>query len=185
MTLANELSLFRILITPFFVSALIYFSPQHTYFREAALILFSLAALSDLIDGFIARRFKQKTAFGAIIDPLADKILLISAFITLASIKTFPAALKLPTWLPIIVISRDAVIILGIALIHTLKKEFEIFPTILGKLTTFFQMMTVISVIARFNFAPVVWTMTAVFTVVSGIQYIKRGLKVLNEENLK
>ena len=182
MNFANKLSVFRILCTPFFVAALIYYSPQRDYLRWVALGIFSLACLSDLLDGFIARRLKQRTSLGAILDPLADKTLLITSFITLASLKTFPPSLKLPTLVPIIIISRDAIILLGVALIHVLKKEIEILPTILGKLTTFFQMVTVLVVIAHLTFAPFIWSLAIFFTIVSGIQYISRGIKILSEE---
>lgn len=181
MTLANRLSIFRILSTPFFVAALIYYNPERDYLRWVALGIFCLAALSDPLDGFVARRLKQKTTFGAIIDPLADKILLIAAFITVASLKTSPSGLKLPTWVPIIVISRDAIIFLGVTLIYTIKKEIKILPTMLGKLTTFFQMLTIVFVIAHFKFASFIWTLAVIFTVVSGIQYIMRGTKILSE----
>jgi CDP-diacylglycerol--glycerol-3-phosphate 3-phosphatidyltransferase len=183
MTFANKLSIFRILSVPFFVATLIYYNSEREILRWAALGIFCLAALSDLLDGFIARKLKQRTVLGSIIDPLADKILLITAFVALASLKSFPPGLEIPTWVPIIVISRDAIIFLGVILIYTLKKEIEILPTMLGKLTTFFQMLTIIVVIAHFDFAPYVWTLAIIFTLTSGIQYIARGTKILNEEN--
>ena len=182
LTLANRLSIFRILSIPFFVAALIYYNPQRDYLRWVALGIFCMAVLSDLADGFIAKKLKQKTTLGLILDPLADKTLLISAFVTVASLRICPPTLKLPTWVPIIVISRDAIIMLGVILIYAIKKKFEVFPSLLGKLTTFFQMLTIIFIIAHFKFASFIWTTAVIFTVVSGIQYTARGIKILGEE---
>lgn len=181
MTLANRLSLFRILSVPFFVGTLIYYNSQRDYLRWIALIIFCLAALSDLLDGFVARKLNQKNTFGAIIDPLADKVLLIAAFITVASLKSSIGEFRLPAWVPIIVISRDAIILLGVALLYTIKKEFEILPTPLGKSTTFFQMLTIAAILAHFNTAHLILILAVIFTVASGIQYIANGIKLMNE----
>ncbi|MFH1856570.1 MAG: CDP-alcohol phosphatidyltransferase family protein [Candidatus Omnitrophota bacterium] len=180
--LANKLSILRILCIPFFIGTLIYYNPQRDYLRWISLGIFCVAALSDFFDGFFARKLQQKTTFGAIIDPLADKALLISSFITLAALKSSIWNFKFPTWIPIIIISRDAIILLGSALICALKKEFKILPTPLGKLTTTFQMTTIICIIANFKFAPFIWNTTVLITVFSGIQYITHGIKILNTE---
>lgn len=182
MTLASRLSLFRMLSVPFFVAVLIYYNPQREYLRWIALGIFCLAALSDLLDGFIARKLNQKNTFGAIIDPLADKALLISAFITVASLQSSIGEFRLPALVPIIIISRDAIILLGVAVIYTIKKEFEILPTPLGKSTTFFQMLTIVAILARFNTARQILILATIFTLASGIQYIANGIKILNEE---
>ena len=83
LTFANKVTVGRILIVPFFIATVMYISPLHEYFRWVALGLFLVAVISDIIDGYIARTRGQKTKAGAILDPLADKILLISAFICL------------------------------------------------------------------------------------------------------
>ena len=107
MNLANKITISRIILTPIFITAIVYSR------MDIALVLFTLAIISDGLDGFIARTLNQKTALGTILDPIADKILLVSAFICLSLVNNVPANLKLPPYVPIIVISRDAIIVLG------------------------------------------------------------------------
>ena len=125
----------------------------------------------------------QQTSIGTILDPVADKILLISAFICLTLIKSIPEGLRLPPYVLIIVISRDAIIVLGSMLIHVVKGGVKIAPSFWGKFTTFFQMMTVVSVLAQFKYSYYVWNAATVFTVISGVDYMFKGSQTLNENN--
>ncbi|MBL7155895.1 MAG: CDP-alcohol phosphatidyltransferase family protein [Candidatus Omnitrophica bacterium] len=177
MNFANKITILRILLIPFFIAFILYSK------WELALLVFIIAALTDAIDGYIARALKQRTELGKILDPIADKLIILSAFICLSVSKTLPPALKPPVYVPIIVISRDAIIILGALLIHHIKGELNIMPTLISKITTFLQMATVISILlGSAAVSPLLWSITVGFTIVSGIDYIAKGSKLLNEK---
>ncbi|MDD5173809.1 MAG: CDP-alcohol phosphatidyltransferase family protein [Candidatus Omnitrophota bacterium] len=177
MNLANRITITRIILTPLFIAAVVYGR------MDIALILFMTAVISDGLDGFVARSMNQKTSIGTILDPVADKILLISAFICLTLTKSIPEGLRLPPYVPIVVISRDAIIVLGSILIHVIKGTVKIVPSFWGKITTFFQMMTVVSILVQFKYSSYVWNIAAMLTVVSGIDYMLKGSKTLNDNN--
>ena len=180
MNFANKISTFRILTVPFFVSCLIYYQyPQKDYLRFIALGIFILGVISDAVDGYIARKSKQISKAGMVLDPLGDKLLLMSAFICLSTITDFPHQIKFPLWAMLIVISRDIIILLGAMVIYIVKQQISIFPTKWGKLTTTFQMFSVISVLLQFEYSYVIWSIAIFFTLISGIDYIKRGFKSL------
>ena len=178
MNLANRITISRIILTPFFITAIVYGR------MDIALLFFILAVISDGMDGFVARSMRQKTFIGTILDPVADKILLISAFICLTLIKSIPEGLRLPPYVPIIVISRDAIIVLGSILIHVVKGRVKIAPSFWGKFTTFFQMMTIMSILVQFKYSCYVWNTAAILTVISGIDYMLKGSQTLNESSL-
>lgn len=182
MNLANRISILRILLVPFFILSLIYYTPDKDILRWLALLIFSLAVVTDAVDGYVARIFGQKTTLGTFLDPLADKFLLISAFICLTLIDFFPAHIKLPPWVLIIVISRDVIIILGTILIYIITQQIEIIPSRLGKVATFFQMITIISLLLQFKHSDLIWSVTMFFTIISGINYIRRGSKLFNND---
>lgn len=135
-----------------------------------------LAVLSDLIDGYIARKRRQHSPAGLVLDPLGDKILLVSAFIFLHLVDT---GIRFPLWATLIVVSRDAIIILGIIAIFLVSQKFDMHPTIWGKLTTGFQMVSVVSVLIRFKFSYILWSIAVLFTIISGADYIRRGFRTL------
>jgi len=144
-----------------------------------ALSIFILAALSDAVDGFIARRSKQQSKAGLVLDPLGDKMLLMSAFICLSFIREFP--IRFPFWVSFIVITRDILILLGAVVVYIVKEEINILPTRWGKLTTIFQMLAVILLLLQLprQFLLPLWWSVVFFTLISGIDYIKRGFKTL------
>lgn len=183
MNLANKLSIVRILLIPFFVGSIVYYKVEGGFITYLPFMIFLIAVITDGIDGFIARRFNQKTELGTIIDPIADKLLLISAFVCLAFSKSIPFNLRLPPWLPILVISRDIIIVIGSAIIHMIKGHIQVVPTILGKVTTFFQMLTILAVLIKFPHSFVIWNLAGALTVASGINYIMRGSRLFNENN--
>ncbi|MBM3252820.1 MAG: CDP-diacylglycerol--glycerol-3-phosphate 3-phosphatidyltransferase [Candidatus Omnitrophica bacterium] len=180
MNLANKLSILRILLVPFFIASLVYYSPQQEVLRFVALSIFTVAVLTDAVDGYIARIKNIKTKLGTFLDPIADKLLLISAFICLSVIGNMPKELRLPAWVPIIVVSRDAIIIFGSLLIYIVAGSLKVMPSLLGKLTTFFQMLTIIAMLLQFKFSFILWNIAIIFTVLSGIGYIIRGSKLFN-----
>lgn len=185
MNLANKISILRILLVPFFVWTVVYYSPQHDYMRFLALAIFGLAVLSDAVDGYLARVLKQRTTLGTFLDPLADKLLLITAFISLSVINGLPPSIKLPPWVTIIVVSRDIIIVLGAVVIFLVSGGIKISPSPLGKATTFFQMATIISVLLQYPRSNYIWTAAVALTVLSAIDYIIRGAKLLNENHKK
>lgn len=180
MNIANKVSAFRILSVPFFVATLLYYTPDKEYLRLIALGIFILAAFSDFIDGYIARKNRQYTPAGSILDPLGDKLLLVTAFVSLYFIDT---GIRFPLWVILIVVSRDVIIVLGIVVIFLVRQRLDLKPSPWGKLTTAFQMLSVISLLLRAPFCYIIWWLAVVFTLVSGIQYVRRGFKILYSAN--
>lgn len=175
----NILTLLRIILVPIVIILLI----QGDFLF--ALIIFVLAGITDGLDGFLARVLNQKTVVGAYLDPLADKALILSSFIALSVLGI------IPSWLTVIVISRDCMILVGISILALMGVPFEIKPVFVSKVTTTFQLLVVfISLVFKsyptgFNpqsyyLVEVLYLLTALLTVVSGLIYIGIGLKVLN-----
>jgi cardiolipin synthase len=174
MGLANWLTVLRILLIPIFVTLLVYRHPV------VALLVFGLASLTDLLDGYIARRRGDLTRLGAFLDPVADKLLLTSAFVTLTYLKV------IPFWIAAVVVSRDLILTVGVLVIHVAGGTVHPSPSMLGKLSTVLQMATVLAAMLSFYFRALpalpkllAWV-TAVFTVASGFQYITQGLRQIN-----
>jgi len=180
LTLANKLTIGRILAVPFFIASAIYYVPERDYLRYFALGIFLLAIITDVIDGYIARRHHQKTEAGAILDPLADKFLLISAFVCLYRVKELAGSFGIPVSILLIVISRDAILLIGSTVIYMVKGGIDIVPTKWGKATTFFQVIAIIGILVRLPIFPIAWYAVACITTVSGLDYIRNGMKVLN-----
>ena len=132
-TLANKISIVRIILIPFFITAVAYSR------FDLALLVFIAAVISDGLDGFIARALKQKTQLGTILDPIADKLLLTSAYLCLSIAGNIPQYLRMPPYVPIIVISRDVIIVIGSIVVYVVRGNINISPSPIGKITTFFQ----------------------------------------------
>jgi len=168
MGLANWLTIVRILLIPVFVTLLVYNRVL------LAFTTFVLAGITDLLDGYIARTRGTKTRLGAFLDPLADKLLLTAAFVTL----TYKFSRVLPFWLTAIVLSRDLVLILVAGLIMLTGGQVHPAPTMLGKTSAVFQMVTVgvaLLVAAHVRFfepvRPALLWVTAALTIASAVQY--------------
>jgi cardiolipin synthase (CMP-forming) len=181
MGLANKITIVRILLVPFLLASLFYYKPEYDILRFIALAIFFICAFTDAVDGYVARRFYQKTELGKILDPLADKLLILTAFLCLSVLRHIPPASRIPSWLTIIVLSRDSIILLGSAIIFIILKNIDVRPSSAGKVTTFFQMSTVVASLLQFRFIYLFWYLTAFFTVLSCFNYIWLGSKVLNE----
>ncbi len=177
MNIANKISTFRILSVPFFIACLLYYAPERAYLKDLALVIFVLGVISDGLDGFIARKAKIQSKAGLILDPLGDKLLLMSAFIFLSPMSRLE--LKFPLWVSFIVISRDLIIIMGAVVIYMVKQSIDVYPTKWGKLTTTFQMLSVICILLQWRLVALIWWLAVIFTVISGIDYVKRGFKIL------
>ncbi|MBI5379724.1 MAG: CDP-diacylglycerol--glycerol-3-phosphate 3-phosphatidyltransferase [Nitrospirae bacterium] len=170
MNLPNFLTTLRILLIPVFIIALLYGE------YGLALGLFALAGVTDGLDGFIARSRHQQTRLGSYLDPIADKLLLDTSFITLAVLQ------ELPVWLAVIVLSRDVAIVVGSAVLYMQEHALKVFPSWLGKGTTFLQLVLVAVTLLFMNFGGdpllhqlLIWAVAA-FTILSGLHYIARGI---------
>jgi cardiolipin synthase len=179
LTYANQLTILRMLFVPCFVILLIYGYPK------SATVLFLLAAVTDGLDGLIARKMRQKTVLGSFLDPMADKILLTAAFITL-TVPSVPLLLHIPTWLTVLTISRDTLIAVSALIIHLQTQHAHFPPTLLGKCTTAIQLVTVgVCLLANFEAKPVItlfpWVVysTLAFTLASGLHYAYRSVKII------
>jgi cardiolipin synthase len=165
----NALTLFRLLLTPLFVILLIRNQLM------PALVVFFLAGISDGLDGLIARCFDQRTVIGAYLDPVADKVLLMSSYVCLGVLSIIPA------WLAVIVLSRDILIVIGIAMLTLTEKKYRIQPSRISKCTTALQLLTV--AVALMASSPLLLTIlfwaTAALTMISGIHYIYMGMGIL------
>ncbi len=184
MTFANKVTLFRIVSIPFFIAALAFYTPERAFLKGIALGIFLLAIVSDVIDGYIARSHRQKTPAGAILDPVADKALLIAAFLLLYHVSKSYLAVALPLWVVVLVVSRDVIILIGGALILMVNKSKQITPTWWGKATTFFQMATVAGIILEVPAVRFVWWLACLLTAISGVDYARRGIHALNNTQL-
>lgn len=145
-----------------------------------ALLVFILAVLSDAIDGFIARKMNQYSELGSYLDPIADKLLIIIAFISLTIMNNLPPKFRIPGWATLLVITRDGIILLGSVLIFLIKGKFKVVPSQLGKITTFLQMFTIIFILSSFPYWKFILYLAVIFTVLSGIDYVRTGNKLLN-----
>jgi cardiolipin synthase len=173
MNLPNSITLIRVILIPFFVDLMIY------GYCRLALLVFVIACLTDAFDGMIARLTDTKTELGAFLDPMADKLLIVSSFVTLAILT------KIPVWLVIIVVSRDIILTLGSMVIYFTGHSLTIKPSILGKSTTFLQLLVVTLTLVlvaygiRSDYLRGAYWATAGFTVASGVQYVIRGMKIM------
>jgi CDP-diacylglycerol--glycerol-3-phosphate 3-phosphatidyltransferase len=187
LTLANKITIGRILLIPLFVLLSMDYirDSRHGHPQEwerlLACAIFALAAVSDGVDGYIARRYHQKSELGTFLDPLADKALLVSALILLSH-DNGDAFEQLPLWFAVLVISRDAILLAGTVLIHILVGHATSHPRMVGKCATFFQMITLGWVLLKIQHPPFNWPMVAagVFTFISGVWYIFDGVKQLS-----
>jgi CDP-diacylglycerol--glycerol-3-phosphate 3-phosphatidyltransferase len=174
MTTANKVTIGRILLVPFFIASLIYyFRTGMEWYRWAAIGCFAVAAISDGIDGFIARHFNQWSELGTILDPLADKLLLVSGIVLLS----FPHAGDMPgipIWLTVIILSRDVLLLIGYWVVHFLAGGMKVKPHFLGKIATVLQMAAVLWALfmwdARWHFN--ICVAAAVLTTGSGLIYL-------------
>ena len=177
MNLPNKLTILRILLIPFVVVSLVYYTPQNDILRWIALCLFVIAIFTDAIDGYVARRQNQRTELGEFLDPLADKLLINSVFLCL-TIGKFP--LRIPSWVTIAVITRDLIVGLGFIIIYIITGRKIINPNRLGKFTTFSQMLTIALVLLKFPYFRMVAISVGMLTIISGLDYIWREKNIID-----
>lgn len=182
MGIANQITLFRIILVPLFIVCLTYYTEGGEFYRWLAFFLFGVAALTDALDGAIARKRREITSLGAMLDPLADKMLILSGFICLATVKSLPLSMRVPAWLSITVVSRDTMILLGSVLIFVMTGKLEVKPSRLGKVTTTFQMITILFLLSGWMhpLSEVLIVITGGLTLLSGLGYLRIGMGVLS-----
>ena len=142
-----------------------------------ALGIFVFASLTDALDGILARFLKQRTELGKILDPLADKILLLSGYIGLLFVVTLPY--RPPLWITITIIFRDFFLLIGFFALNFMSAKMEVQPNWWGKLTTVCQMLLLCFILLEWAVAQPMAYVTVFFTVISGIIYITKGLKFI------
>lgn len=180
LTIANQLTILRIVLIPIFVLLVVYGR------LGEALLVFMTAGATDALDGIIARRAGQRTSLGAWLDPMADKLLLVTTFIVL-TLPTIPLTNHLPLWLTITVISRDVVIVGVVAIVNLAVGPRTFRPSLLGKTTTAAFILTSV-VIMYFNYREEtsllvdigIWLSLAL-TLVSSADYFFRLRRLINE----
>jgi cardiolipin synthase len=189
MTTANKITIIRIGMIPLFVLMAIYYGQSVErgepleWQRFTAIAIFLLAAVSDGLDGYVARRYNQRSALGVILDPIADKGLLLSGIITL-SISNWsddPDYGRFPAWFPVIVITRDVVILVGSAVLHLLNGKVQVRPSWTGKVATVLQMAAIAWVMLQIRILPLIYVVAAagLFTLISGVIYVMDGVRQL------
>lgn len=185
LSLANRITFLRLFCIPFFIILLIYYDKGvlHNNPREllrlTATTIFLITFLFDAVDGYIARSRNQITRLGTIIDPLADKALLLSGLILLSNSSPTTYTVHMPIWFVWLVICRDIMLVAGALLIHFISGSVTVRPRLFGKATTFFQTLLILWALLNLPTQPfswILWTATCL-TVVSGVQYFLDGIR--------
>jgi cardiolipin synthase len=179
-TFANIVTVSRMILIPVFVSFIFYHQVT------AALIIWVIAGLTDLLDGLLARKLNQTTSLGVILDPIADKLLLVTAFVVLSL--SSPGFRPIPFWLTAVVISRDVFIVVGALMIFITTGFRRFRPSMLGKLNTLVQLTMITAFLAAnvlgeyTQYLPILYYLTFGMAIVSGIHYIFHATRLLNEQ---
>lgn len=181
MTTANQITIARMLLVPVFVVELLrYTGSGQEVHRWVALGLFLAVALGDGLDGFVARRFNQRTEMGALLDPLADKLLLVLGLVVL-SLDNRPYLISIPLWLTGTVLARDVMLLVFLVLVNYLVGQGTVRPHGTGKVATVLQMICVVWVLGKLPgewVVPLALAATG-FTAISGVIYLRDGLRML------
>jgi cardiolipin synthase (CMP-forming) len=187
MTTANKITICRILLIPSFVIEMIYYvRTGNEVHRLAGVLLFGITAASDGVDGYIARRYNQISELGKILDPLADKLLLVSGIVFL-SFNNAPYFRQIPLWLTGTIIGRDLLLAIGAVVIRSVVGKITVHPRITGKIATVFQMVVIIWILLGWDrtvhgYFLQAWLIGAgAFTGISGILYVFDGMKQLSD----
>jgi CDP-diacylglycerol--glycerol-3-phosphate 3-phosphatidyltransferase len=199
MTTANKITITRIFMIPLFVMMAVYYGRSVSrgepleWQRITAILIFVIAAASDGIDGYIARHYNQRSKLGVILDPIADKGLLLAGIITL-SVSNWNY--EFPLWFPVLVIARDAMVVVGAVTLHLLNGEVKVRPSWTGKTATVTQMIALSLVMLQYNWT--LWTigsgkaqssvefldlpvyLAGLFTAISGAGYVVDGIRQLH-----
>jgi CDP-diacylglycerol--glycerol-3-phosphate 3-phosphatidyltransferase len=178
-TLANKITLCRVVLIPVFCALVHLYSPSFPGFRNAALLVYLVAASTDMLDGWVARRFNQQTRFGRRLDPLADKLLINLGFVFLAANPHFTPGV--PLWLPVLIVLRDTIMVIGAMLLNAFVGPVVIQVRILGKITTGVLMVTMLGALIALPLLS--WLVGAATIAILGScgEYIYDGIRQLKE----
>ena len=187
MTTANKVTILRILLIPFFVVEVLYYvKTGNEVHRFVALLCFAVAAICDGVDGYIARHYKQWSELGTFLDPLADKLLLVSGVVVLSFDHT-PQLGQMPLWLTGTIIGRDMLILVGVLLVHFAVGRVKVKPHLIGKIATVLQMVCILWILLKWDDGwgklwINVWTVAAAAsTFVSGLFYVSDCVRQLSD----
>jgi CDP-diacylglycerol--glycerol-3-phosphate 3-phosphatidyltransferase len=169
MNLANKITIARLLLIPVLIALIVSYRPEHQWIRHTAYILFALMAISDYIDGYIARNYNQQTRLGTILDPCADKILINTTYIFLAV--NHHLETPVPGWIPVVIMLRDVGILGTSLLLNEFRGPIRPIPRILGKLTTWAYAFGVMGVLLQVSFAHELLILVVVISMVSAADY--------------
>jgi cardiolipin synthase (CMP-forming) len=186
MTTANKITILRILLIPLFVVEMIFYvRTANEAHRFVAVLAFAVTAISDGVDGYIARRYNQISELGRILDPLADKLLLVSG-IVLLSFNNAPLLRQIPLWLTGMIIGRDVLLAIGAVVIRSVVGKITVRPRIVGKVATVFQMVVIIWILLRWDqhfdgrILEILIFGAGIFTGISFLLYVFDGMKQLS-----
>jgi len=185
LNLPNCLSLLRLVLAPFFFTFLISYEGGSYQHLQWARLIFSAAVLTDVLDGFIARFFHQQTELGRLLDPLADKTLLLSGFLGLLFVSALPN--HPPLWVTVTVVFRDLIILGGILVIFFTCGTVRVRPNFLGKAATAAQMVTLISILMQWSHSVWLCYGTAFLSAASMLSYVVRdfGFLLSNAQSVR
>ena len=172
----NLITFFRILIVPFLFSTFLYYEPSRDYLRIWAFLLFLIGSITDAVDGLVARIGGKTTELGRFLDPLADKLLLLSGYLGIFMAKSFP--LLPPVWILVTIVFRDLVIVGGLIVLYMSGRKILVRPNFLGKLTTAVQMTTLVSILLLLPISPILWNAAALLTIISGLTYVAQEMRL-------
>ena len=182
MTTANKITILRILLIPFFVVEVLYYVKDgDELHRLLALVSFAVASICDGVDGYIARHYNQRSELGAILDPLEDKLLLVSGIVVM-SFEHGTRLQSIPLWLTGTILGRDSVLLIGLAVIYVTVGKVEVRPRALGKLATVLQMIVVLWILLKWDQKWLFgWVLSAALcTGISGLLYVWDGTRQLS-----
>jgi len=164
---------------PGIVASLVYYHPERDWLRLLALGLFVVGMATDALDGFIARLQRQQTQLGTLLDPIADKSLILATLISCSIIHGLPEWMRLPAWFNLLVISRDILLVAGAAVLFMMHGRWTVEPNRLGKWTTVAQMAVIPAVLLGWPLKVPLVAVAATLTVLSAISYLRTGIRVL------
>jgi cardiolipin synthase len=183
MTWATRITIFRIILIPIFIGLMVAYGNTveagHAVesWRYGAIAVFIVASLSDALDGYLARHWNQRSALGALLDPVADKLLLLAVLVTFGLIPPR----YFPLWFTVIILSRDALLLLGYFVVRHFLSHVDVKPHWTGKVSTFFTFLAIAAVL--FQAGPWIFRLCALgafFAVICTLIYIRQGLQLLS-----
>ena len=188
----NRITIARILMVAPLVICLLNLNTGWTGWRHVALGLFAVTAAGDALDGFLARRLKEETPLGRFLDPLADKLLIVCMVILLATDATAVPGFKLPSWVPVIAIGKDLVVVIGFGLVYATTGEYFIQPRICGKACTLVQLTMIAFCLLAPDLAPVlqrVWPvlywLASLLAIIAVVDYLRIGNRFAAEQHAR